>query len=227
MRSWFYKIAHRLFNGGYFVVGRWSGIPLRFHWTAFVGALVFGRFAWAPEIWFAFLFVIAVHEMGHAVVVRRFGATPTSLDVHGLGGLCSWRGFVDPLGIAFIAWGGVAAQFIVCLFAMAAIAIFGSPSTPTMINLRQALIEQNLFLIALNLMPVPPLDGSKAWQLPVLLLARHKTRRHEKARRDTIKKLRKLDKADRHLRLVKSDVDEILRKAAANSRDDDDTRRKS
>ncbi len=69
MRSWFHKIAYRLFDNGYFTVGKWSGIPMRFHWTAVIGALFFGRFQWAPALWFGFFFIIAIHEMGHAVVV--------------------------------------------------------------------------------------------------------------------------------------------------------------
>jgi hypothetical protein len=226
MRSWFYDIAHRLFNGGYFMVGKWSGIPVRLHWTAIIGALLFGRFEWAPAYWFAFLFLVAIHEMGHAVLVRRFRATPISLDIHGLGGLCHWRGFVSPLGVATIAWGGVAAQFVLYLLTMVAIAIFGAPSTPAMIDLRQALIEQNVFLIMLNLIPVPPLDGSKAWQLPGLLIARQMARRRENARRGTITKLRRLDNADAHIPSVQSDVDELLRRAADNSRDKSDPRPK-
>lgn len=230
MRAWFRKITYRLFDNGYFRMGKWSGIPIQLHWTAIVGALVFGRFEWAPAYWFAFIFVIAIHEMGHAVLVRRFGAMPISLDIHGLGGLCSWRGNVAPIGVATIAWGGVAAQFILCIFALIAIAVFGAPSTPTMMQLRTALIEQNLFLIALNLIPVPPLDGSKAWLLPGLLIMRwmdrRKVRKRENARRDTIKKLRKLDAADRHLRLVKSDVDEILQRAVAKSPEENENRRK-
>ena len=225
MRSWFYKIRYRVFDGGYLRLGKWSGIPIRFHWTAVIGALLFGRFKWAPACWFSFIFIIVIHEMGHAVVVRRFGATPISLDIHGLGGLCLWHGSVTPIGGAAIAWGGVAAQFILWMLAMVAIAIFGVPSTQAMIDLRNGLIELNVFLIIFNLLPFPPLDGATAWKLPGLLIAQYKTRKREKARRGTIKKLRVLDKADRHLHLVQSDVDEILRKAVADSRDKSDTSR--
>ncbi len=155
---------------------------------------------------------------------------PISLDIHGLGGLCSWRGSVTPLGAAAIAWGGVAGQLVLYVLAMVAIAVFGSPSTPTMMDLRVAFIEQNVFLIVLNLMPIPPLDGSTAWRLPVLLLvrlqARLQARKRENARRDTVKKLRRLDRANAHIRLVQSDVDEILRKAITNSRDKSDSQRK-
>ncbi len=226
MRSWLHNVAFRLFDAGYLRVGKWSGTPVRVHWTAAIGAVVFGRFQWAPAYWFAFLFLIAVHEMGHAVVVRRCGATPVSLDIHGLGGLCRWRGTVTPLDVALIAWGGVAAQFVLYLIALVAIIVFGAPTTPATIQLRSAFIEQNLFLIALNLVPIAPLDGSKTWQLPILLIARRNARKRKNARRDTIEKLRALDDADANIHSVQSDVDELLRKALANSRDENDTHRK-
>ncbi len=99
-----------------------------------------------------------------------------------------------------------------------------------MMQLRVALIEPNLFIIALKLMPIPPLDGSKAWLLPGLLILRRmdrqKARKRQNAHRDTIEKCRTLDAADASLQNVQSDVDEILRRAAANSRDETGTRRK-
>jgi len=92
------------------------------------------------------------------------------------------------------------------------------------------LIEQYLFINALNLMPIPPLGGSKAWLLLGLLILRRmdqqKARKRQNARRDTIEKLRTRDVVDASLQNVQSDVDEILRRAAANSRDETGTRRK-
>lgn len=218
-----------IFDAGYLRLGHWTGTPIRLHWTAPLGALFFGRFQWAPAFWFSFLFLIAIHEIGHAVLVRRYGATPITLDIHGLGGLCRWYGSVSPIGTAMIAWGGVAAQFVALIFALAALFVFGAPTTAATFQLRSAFVEQNLFLMALNLVPVPPLDGFKAWQLFGLLWAQRNARKqqiarkHEAARKSTLQKLRRLDKAGSHLRLVKSDVDELLRKTREKGDNKDDS----
>jgi hypothetical protein len=166
MRGW----AKGAFGGGgYLTLGRWRGTPVRVHWTAPVGAVVFGRFQFVPVFWFCFHVIVILHEMGHATIVRRFGARPLSLDVHGLGGLCRWEGEVSRRQRALIAWGGVFAQGLALVIAEAAIAIQGPAHTPAMAQLEWAFTGSNLWLIALNLVPVPPLDGATAWPLIPML----------------------------------------------------------
>ena len=223
------SFVNRLIHDGYLQIGKWLGTPIRLHWTALPGALLYGHFRWAPALWFAFIVLIALHEIGHAFFVRRYGAIPVSLDIHGLGGLCRWQGSVTPIEGAAIAWGGVVAQFVVCVISLVGLAVFGQPSTPAMVDLRQALIEQNLFLIGLNLLPFPPLDGSKAWQLPGLLLAQRSARKREQAkkravaRRGTIRHLRLLDRAESDVRNARADVDEILKNALEKNRTPDES----
>jgi Zn-dependent protease len=156
-------------GGGYLRLGRFRGAPVRLHWSAALGAVVFGRFQFVPAFWSCFLVLVILHEMGHATLVRRFRARPLSLDVHALGGLCRWEGEVTRRQRALIAWGGVFAQALAFVVAEAALALCGPPRTAATREIAWAFTESNLWLIALNLIPVPPLDGAAAWPLAGML----------------------------------------------------------
>ena len=64
-----------------------------------------------------------------------------------------------------IAWGGVAAQAALLLITLGVVLAFGYPSFGPLRTLASAFIYTNAFLIALNLVPIPPLDGAEAWPL--------------------------------------------------------------
>src|SRR3712207_2838554 len=97
---------------GYFRVGRLATVVLRLHWSVPVGALVFGSLRFEPVLWLAFLALILVHDLGHALLVRAVGFRITGVDLTGFGGQCRWRGKPDALEQALIAWGGVLAQTV-------------------------------------------------------------------------------------------------------------------
>ncbi|MBX7117090.1 MAG: M50 family metallopeptidase [Myxococcaceae bacterium] len=158
-----------MFRDGFLQMGTWRNIPLRVHWSTPLGALFFGRFEFVPVFWLAFFLLILFHEMGHALVVRRLGGTVYSLDVSAFGGLCRWAGHVSPIGRACIAWGGVWAQLLLFAGTQAAIAVHGAPTTLSMGHLVHAFTVTNWWIMLLNLIPVPPLDGAEAWRLFPLL----------------------------------------------------------
>ncbi len=175
-----------LFERGYFELGRIGGVRVRLHWTAPLGAFVFGRLAIVPGFWLGFLGLIGLHELGHAAMVRASGARVIATEVHGLGGQCRWTGEVSSLQRALIAWGGVFAQAVVLLAAMGAKALLGPPTSAFTWQLYVACTDTNIWLMLLNLMPIPPLDGAEAWRIVGILFpgkARHDptrwiTRRH-------------------------------------------------
>ena len=153
-------------RGGYLTLGRWRGAPVRAHWTLPVCALVFGEGRFVPGYCFGFFLLVLVHELGHAMLVRRYRQRVVSIDIHGLGGACRWSG--DPTAIerARIAWGGVLAQAVALAAAHVALALFGPPETAFAAQLAAAFTTTNLWMIGINLIPVPPLDGAEAWKLP-------------------------------------------------------------
>ena len=154
-----------MLDRGSFTVARLRGIPIRLHWTVPIGALVFGGFRFAPGFWAGFLLLVLIHELGHAVLVRAFRLRVEGIDITGFGGLCHWSGRATATERGFIAWGGVVAQALLLAGTFAGLALLGKPRTPFVAELVSVFTFTNLWLIALNLLPVPPLDGHEAWKL--------------------------------------------------------------
>lgn len=152
-------------RGGYLTLGRWRGAPVRLHWTLPVGALVFGQGRIVPGFWLGFFLLVFIHELGHAFLVRRYRHQVVSIDVHVFGGACRWSGDPTAIDRARIAWGGVLAQAVAYAVARAGLALAGPPETLFAAQLLDAFTTTNVWLIAINLIPVPPLDGAEAWKL--------------------------------------------------------------
>ena len=75
-------------------LGRYSGIPVRAHWSMALVAVFFGvnfaaQFGVASGIiaTAAFFASILFHEFGHALVARRFGVNTESIELWALGGV--------------------------------------------------------------------------------------------------------------------------------------------
>ena len=152
-------------NAGFFPLGRLFGVAMRWHWTVPLGALVLTRFRIEPGAWLGYLLVIIVHELGHAFLVKRLRFSVTGIDLLGFGGECRWRGDASELERAWIAWGGVLAQAALLLAALLVRAIWGVPNVPWLAGVAHGLIDLNLWIIVINLLPIPPLDGARAWRL--------------------------------------------------------------
>jgi Zn-dependent protease len=159
----------RPFKKGAVEVGRLAGVPIRVHWSALLGAFAFTGFAFSPPRWACYFGLVVAHELGHALVVKACKAQALAIEVTGYGGQCAWRGDVSKVGRSCIAWGGVWAQVIVLCGAL----VFEEfADVGNSINAREALwalTASNAWLIAVNLLPIKPLDGSEAWALPFLL----------------------------------------------------------
>ncbi len=153
-------------EGGYFRIGRFGGAPVRIHWSAPIGAFAFCGFGFFPGAWAAFLLLILIHELGHAIMVRSFGLHVVSVDVHGLGGVCQHVGTASPIGRSLIAWGGVFGQAVILAIAFPLLHLVLAPITnPYLAQAFNTFIGTNLWLMAINLVPVPGFDGAEAWKL--------------------------------------------------------------
>lgn len=213
------------FTRGYLRVGRWRGAPMLLHWSIVLGALFFSGFRFAPAFWFGFFALVLLHELGHAYFVRRFGQRVLSVEVNGLGGLCTWAGKVSPIQRAVIAWGGVVAQGFVYLGAQVFLSVQGAPETRAGAEILSVATTTNLWVIGLNLLPIRPLDGAAAWPLFGLLWRRFQLRRVRElddqaraARALSRASLRASDAledlaADAPPPEIKSLVDDVLRRA--------------
>jgi stage IV sporulation protein FB len=150
---------------GYVSLGRVRGVSLRAHVLTLLGALFFTGFRFEPGAWVGFFLLILLHEIGHALVVRRYGLHVQSIDLHVFGGVCHWSGQATSWQRAVIAWGGVMAQAVVLLATMGVVAVAGAPHGAFLTELVYVFTATNLWLIVLNLAPIPPLDGAEAWKI--------------------------------------------------------------
>jgi hypothetical protein len=150
---------------GYLRVARPAGIELRLHWTLVLGAVLAGRFRLAPSAWLGFAIVVLVHQLGHALFALRVGGLLAGIDTTAVGGQCRVRGWLSPLARAWVAWGGPFAQLLLLGAALGFFHWHGAPSSTLGSALRSAFVDVNLALLALNLLPIAPLDGALAWEL--------------------------------------------------------------
>jgi len=190
------------FQDGYLSIGRLGGIPIRVHWFMPFALFMFSRFQFRPVHWAALTSIVLLHELGHAFFVRRAGAEVVSVDLVPIGGLCRWTGEATPIERALIAWGGVLAQALILMTALIVVAINGPPTSSIGAQVAWAAIESNLWMIALNLLPVRPLDGSKAWKLLPLAWQQFRRRKHErkvKAQHANLEDLRRRDRIEDRL----------------------------
>jgi hypothetical protein len=156
-----------MFRSGYLTIGRWRGAPIKLHWSIPVAAVVLNGFQFRPGILLAFTLLILIHELGHAVMVRLLGHRVVAVEVTGLGGLCHWSGNASPFEDSLIAWGGVLAQLLLW-FATTFWLWFGLDATPPSAfvwDVIAVFTSTNLWLMALNLIPLEPLDGARAWKI--------------------------------------------------------------
>jgi Zn-dependent protease len=157
---------------GYFSLGRVGGVSLRAHVLTILGALFFTGFRFEPGAWLGFFLLVLLHEVGHALVVRRYGLQVSSIDLHAFGGVCHWSGQATSWQRAVIAWGGVMAQALLLVVTTGIVAIVGSPHSAFVAQIVYVFTATNLWLIVLNLAPIPPLDGAEAWKILGQLRAR-------------------------------------------------------
>lgn len=153
-----------LFEGGYFTIARVRRAPVRIHWSAPLGALLMTGFAFVPGFWVGFFVVIILHELGHALLVRKLRFQVASVDVHALGGVCRWYGQASEKEHAIIAWGGVLAQSALLVVAIA-VRMFVPVTSAFLAELLDACIRWNAIIAGLNLIPIPPFDGANAWKI--------------------------------------------------------------
>jgi Zn-dependent protease len=157
-------------------LGRWRGVPLSLHWTVLIGIPWFyyeTRSLTGTAVAFAaFCFLILVHELGHAAVARWRGVEVESIRLFFIHGACTTDEPHYELDDVLIAWGGVAAQFVVLVIAFSAdllLAAFAPSGHWIAAPILRVLIGANLFIMVVNLIPVAPFDGLKAWRiLPIL-----------------------------------------------------------
>jgi Zn-dependent protease len=158
-------------------VMRVSGAPVYVHWSLLViGALILlGAYEKPAETltaWACFFGVLLIHESGHLFAARGLGYYVNSIVLYPFWGCTNFQAPRSRFDHAVIAWGGVAAQAIVAVPAIAWLKFFGYTRFDPLNVALGILGYYSIFVAAFNLIPVAPLDGAVAWRLIPALLKR-------------------------------------------------------
>lgn len=170
-------------------LGRWRGIPVSMHWTvllAFVWLyLFFWNLAATAIASIAYVSLLIAHEYGHVAVLRWLKIGVESIELNGLHGNTSheWTSAADGI---LVAWGGVAAQLVILLLAVAASFALDSRTNAVVSFIAAPIlfvyIKLNLVLMIVALLPIGPFDGHNAWA--AIPWIRRTIRRRRKAARE-------------------------------------------
>lgn len=162
---------------GYWKIGTWQNIPFYVHWTVLLWIPLYWQSyqdpAWLLLSMAAFLGLLFVHEAGHAVAAMSCGLRVHAIEAHLFHGLCWHEAAYRERDDVLVAWGGVLAQFFVLVVAVLVQNIMRQHYPDfayALAPLFYVLIKANLVIIGINLLPVAPLDGHRAWRaLPMVL----------------------------------------------------------
>jgi Zn-dependent protease len=158
-------------------VARVDGVDINFHWSTFIlgGLLVLSALPKLREALVAvgaYLSILLIHEWGHVVAARRRRCVAWSIEIYPILGLTRLSAPGSYFDECVIAWGGVLAQAVVAAPLIAWVTLFGYTESEQTNAVLGLLGYFSAFIAVLNLMPVPRLDGAKAWFLIPMLLSR-------------------------------------------------------
>ena len=162
-------------------LGTWGRIPVTMHWTTLLA------FAWMYLVFrdmvqmllsIPFLFLLfVVHELGHVIVLRRRKIPVVDVSLWGIHGETSYNEYsAKPGDVVAVAWGGVGAQFALMLLTLALVAFVPFSAVPfggvVSYVMYVVLVQLNIFVMIVALLPIGPFDGHAAWQVIPRMRAR-------------------------------------------------------
>lgn len=162
---------------GSFKLGRFAGVDAYIHWSFGLLVLWAGYSSWqGAGSWLAILLGIAfllaqfvsvlLHELGHALVARRYGIRTRHIQLTPLGGVASIEGLgVSPRAEIAIAVAGPLVNVAIA----GVLALVMATTGASLFGFLPSLMWANLILAAFNLLPAFPMDGGRvlrAWLTP-------------------------------------------------------------
>ena len=202
-------------------LGQWRGIPISLHWTVFIGIPWFlyqtRSLLDTGAAFFAFFLLLLVHELGHAAVAMWRRVEVHRIQLFFLHGNCSHELPEYELDDVLIAWGGVAAQFVVLVIALGADLLLATLSPAARVlgsPVFHVFIATNIFLMIFNLIPVAPFDGAKAWRILPMLAewAKDTSWAHELRRWSAARRTARTRKLEAESERIAADIIDKLKK---------------
>lgn len=156
--------------GGSLLIGRVAGVPIRVHWSAAIVAFYLaynlgGATSWLVAVLGVLGFGVSIlgHELGHALIARKFGVRTSEINLWALGGVARLdREANSPLAEGSIAIAGPAASAVLGATWMLCWALL--PTAGLLGDLGRVAVwlgVLNIMICGFNLLPGSPLDGGR------------------------------------------------------------------
>ena len=155
-------------------VGTALGIPIRVHFTFALLLVWFGATSAGngDDVALALAFLLLVfgsvllHELGHAVMARRFGVRTRDIVLYPIGGVARLENIPGGQAELLIALAGPAVNLLLAVLLVVGMLTFGvplglSPKLLTFTDVVIRLLLANLLLFVFNLIPAFPMDGGR------------------------------------------------------------------
>lgn len=155
---------------------RFAGIDLFLHWSWFVVAIfeingrarTYSSLSWNILEYLTLFFIVMLHEFGHALACRQVGGIANRIVLWPLGGVA----YVDPPPRPGATLWSIAAGPLVnvALLPISYVLLKSGQSSawgyalPNLYVLVRAIFGINVVLLALNLLPIYPLDGGQIFR---------------------------------------------------------------
>ncbi len=165
MTSWSWKI------------GRVAGIPIYVHWTFLIllGWILFAGLSagkTVPDAMIEVGFVLSIfgcvvlHELGHALVAKRFGVQTSDITLLPIGGVARLQRIPDrPVEELLVAVAGPLVNVVIVALLYAIGIRFQVVATDQEVLLKGGFLGRlmlvNVFLVAFNILPAFPMDGGR------------------------------------------------------------------
>jgi len=168
-------------------VAQVCGVDVYVHWSIFaIGILILAGAVRRPALTLpgmaAYVGLLIIHESGHLMVARRRGYQAFSMALYPVFGLAGFERPESRIDRALIAWGGVLAQIVVAIPLTLYVVLLGYSRFEPLNAVLAILGEYSLFAGACNLLPMRPLDGSKAWDIIPAWFEQRRMRNAQRAR---------------------------------------------
>jgi Zn-dependent protease len=144
--------------------------PVFVHWSVFIVVVALGLLSLKSPIYAAlaivcYFAVIAIHEVGHALVARRLGYDVLAIRIGVIHGHCVLEAPETEWEEVLIAWGGVLAQMCVAAAIFIVAKLVDGLELPYFGLVVVFLGYLNVFVALVNLAPGPGMDGEAAWKI--------------------------------------------------------------
>lgn len=155
-----------------------GGVPILVHWSVpalclFLLGIWVDAFPAALAGIASYVAMLFTHEWGHYWMARRRGCRVFAIEIYPLHARCVYEPYVR-FDEAVVAWGGLLAQVVVALPFAGYVLAFGYTRFEPLNAVLAILGFLGPFIAVLNMIPVAPLDGHRAWSVIPGLLSRRR-----------------------------------------------------